>query len=95
MVVLDVSVPTGFAPVAETIEALVESNPKVKRYDIAGRKVILYIEYLPPNESLRLEFDALALYPVKAQPVTSQVYSYYNPQWRGETLGQSVTVAAR
>ena len=92
MVVLDISVPTGFAAVLETVEAVTDGNPKVKRYDIAGRKVIFYIEDLLPNESLRLEFDALALYPVKAQPVTSQVYSYYNPEWRGETIGRSVTV---
>ena len=92
MVVLDISVPTGFAAVLETVEAVVDGNPKVKRYDIAGRKVVFYIEDLLPNESLRLEFDALALYPVKAQPVTSQVYSYYNPHWRGETLGAGVTV---
>ena len=92
MVVLDISVPTGFAPVVETIEALVEGSPKVKRYDIAGRKVVLYVEDMLPGEGLSLEFEAVALYPVKAQPVASQVYSYYNPHWRGETLGQSVTV---
>ena len=92
MVVLDVSVPTGFAPVAATIEALLEEHPKLKRYDVAGRKVILYIDDMAPGDSLQLTFDAVALYPVRAQPVTSQVYSYYNPDWRGETLGQSVTV---
>lgn len=92
MVVLDVSVPTGFAPVAASIEALLEEHPKLKRYDIAGRKVILYVDDMAPGDSLRLAFDAVALYPVRAQPVTSQVYSYYNPDWRGETLGQSVTV---
>ena len=92
MVVLDISVPTGFAPVAETIEALVEGSTKVKRYDIAGRKIVLYVEDMLPGEELSLEFEAVALYPVKAQPVASQVYSYYNPRWRGETLGQSVTV---
>ncbi|MCY3913295.1 MAG: MG2 domain-containing protein [Chloroflexi bacterium] len=92
MVVLDVSVPTGFAPVAATIEALLEEHPKLKRYDVAGRKVILYIDDMAPGDSLQLAFVAVALYPVRAQPVTSQVYSYYNPDWRGETLGQSVTV---
>ena len=92
MVVLDVSVPTGFAPVAASIGALLEEHPKLKRYDSAGRKVILYIDDMAPGDSLRLAFDAVALYPVRAQPVTSQVYSYYNPNWRGETLGQSVTV---
>ena len=92
MVVLDISVPTGFAPVTETIARLVDDNPKVRRYEVAGRKVILYIEDMAPEESIRLDFDAVARYPVRAQPVTSQVYSYYNPQWRGETLGQSVIV---
>ena len=93
MVVLDVSVPTGFAPVVEGIKKLVSGNAKIKRFDLAGRKVILYIEDLAPEESLRIQFDAVALYPVRAQPVTSQVYSYYNPQWRGEVLGESVTVS--
>ena len=54
--------------------------------------MILYIDDMAPGDSLQLAFDAVALYPVRAQPVTSQVYSYYNPEWRGETLGQSVTV---
>ena len=94
MVVLDVSVPTGFAPVVEGIKKLVSGNAKIKRFDLAGRKVILYIEDLAPEESLRIQFDAVALYPVRAQPVTSQVYSYYNPQWRGEVLGESVTVSS-
>ena len=93
MVVLDVSVPTGFAPVVEGIEKLVSGNAKIKRFDLAGRKVILYIEDLAPEESLRIQFDAVALYPVRAQPVTSQIYSYYNPQWRTEVLGESVTVS--
>ena len=92
MVVLDVSVPTGFAPVVEGIKELVSGNAKIKRFDLAGRKVILYIQDLAPEESLRIQFDAVALYPVRAQPVTSQVYSYYNPQWRVEVLGESVTV---
>ena len=92
MVVVDVAVPTGFAPAAGTVQALLEEHPKLKRFDIAGRKVILYIDDMAPGESLQLVFDAVARYPVRAQPVTSQVYSYYNPEWRAETLGQSVTV---
>ena len=93
MVVLDVAVPTGFAPVDESVLAIVEDVPQVKRREIAGRKVILYIEDLAPDEPLRLQFQARAQYPVRAQPVTSQVYSYYTPNWRGETLGGGVVVA--
>ena len=92
MVVLDVSVPTGFAPVSESIEALVNDNASVKRYDVAGRKIILYIEDMAPGESLSFQFQARALYPVRAKPVTSQVYSYYNPERKGETIGGGMTV---
>ena len=95
MVVLDIAVPTGFSPVVETVETLVNDNSKVKRFDVAGRKVVLYIEDMLPNESFEIQIDARALHPVRAQRVTSEVYSYYNPQWRAENLGERVTVAER
>ena len=95
MVVLDVSIPTGFAPVTETVKALVEEDPRIKRYEVAGRKVILYIEDLLQNRPMRMQFEAVALYPVRAQPVVSQVYSYYTPGRKGESLGRSVTVDSR
>ena len=93
MVVLDVAVPTGFAPVDETVRAVVADVSQVKRRETAGRKVIFYIEDLAPGEPLRLQFQARAQYPVRAQAVTSQVYSYYTPHWRSETLGGDVVVA--
>ena len=92
MVVLDIAVPTGFAPVTGSIEALVEETPRLKRFDIASRKVILYLEDLLPNESISLEFTARAVHPVRAKAATSEVYSYYNPDMRGETLGGAITV---
>ena len=92
MVVLDIAVPTGFAPVADSIEALVDGTPRLKRFDVAGRKVILYLEDLLPNESITLEFAARAMHPVRAKAITSEVYSYYNPDMRGESLGGAITV---
>ena len=93
MVVLDVAVPTGFGPADESVRAIVEEHQQVKRRETTGRKVIFYIEDLLPGEPLRLRFQAIAQYPVRAQAVTSQVYSYYTPHWRGETLGGDVVVA--
>ncbi|MBI4321253.1 MAG: alpha-2-macroglobulin [Chloroflexi bacterium] len=87
MVVLDIAVPTGFAPVHESIASIAKKQPKLKRHDVAGRKVILYIEDMSPNEELSFTFQARALYPVKAQAVTSTAYAYYRPEWRGESLG--------
>jgi len=92
MVVLDISVPTGFVPAEESIQEVVEGEPRIKRYDIAARKVIFYIEDMAPGDKMEFEFETLATYPVRAKGVTSQVYSYYKPEWKGETLSQPVVV---
>ncbi len=93
MVVLDIAMPTGFAPVKDSITALVKKSPNIKRYDIAGRKVIFYIEDMKPGDSLAFAFQAKALYPVRAKGVVSQAYSYYRPEWKREALGVAMTVA--
>jgi CD109 antigen len=92
MVVLDIAVPTGFAPVRESLDELMDSRANLKRYEVAGRKVIFYIEDMRPNQTIAFEFQARALYPVRAKEVTSQAYSYYKPEWKGETLGGAITV---
>ena len=92
MVVLDVAVPTGFAPVRGTVADLVEANANLKRFEVAGRKVILYIEDMEAGQTLSFEFQARASFPVRAKDVVSQVYSYYRPEYRGETMGGAITV---
>ena len=92
MVVLDVAVPTGFAPETPTLDDLTKRQAKVKRYDVAGRKVVFYVEDMAPEEEITLSFKARALYPVRAQAVASQAYSYYRPDWKGESLGGALVV---
>ena len=92
MTVLDISVPTGFVPVEDSIQKVAETEARIKRYDVAARKVIFYIEDMAPGDEIAFRFQALASYPVRAKGVTSQVYAYYKPEWKGETLGQPVVV---
>jgi CD109 antigen len=92
MVVVDVSVPTGFAPVTETLAEAVKKNPLIKRYDVAGRKVIFYVENMKPGEQIAFAFQVKAMYPVRAKGVTSTAYSYYQPEMRGESLSRDVVV---
>jgi CD109 antigen len=90
MVVLDVAVPTGFEPVRESLDTLMPDT--VKRYDVAARKVIFYLEDITPGQSVSFKFEAKALYPVRAKETVSQAYSYYNPQMQGEAQSGAVTV---
>jgi len=92
MIVLDISVPTGFAAVSETLDQVVANEPLVKRYEIAGRKVIFYIEGLKTGGSVDFNFQVKALYPVHSQPTASSGYSYYNQSLRGETMTEGVVV---
>ncbi len=62
MTVLDVSVPTGFAAVDESLARLLE-KPKIKRYDVAGRKVIVYIEDMNPGDTVSFSFQARGALP--------------------------------
>jgi CD109 antigen len=92
MIVLDVSVPTGFAPVTDSVVAVTQKMANIKRYEVAGRKVIFYVENMQPGQLIAFDFQVKALYPVKAKGVTSTAYSYYRPDIKGETLGVAVTV---
>jgi CD109 antigen len=92
MVIIDISVPTGFAPVTETLDRLLEREARIKRYEIAGRKVIFYIENMFAGDKISFGFQVVALHPVKAKAVSSQAYSYYKPELKGETLGQEIVV---
>ncbi len=92
MTVLDISIPTGFAPDNESITRLVEGQEKFKRYEVAGRKVIFYIENLFSGDTLNFSFKARAMYPVRAKGVSSQAYAYYQPEITGETLSGDIVV---
>ena len=91
MTVLDIAVPTGFAPVTETLDTVVREfsgkEPRITRYDIAARKVIFYIETMKPGDALAFRFDARALYPVRATVAPSRAYAYYKPEVAGEDIG--------
>ena len=92
MLVVDISVPTGFTADTASIEALMKSQPLIKRYDISGRKVIFYIDNLKAGTKLNFSFKVLAQYPVKAKGAPSQAYSYYQPDFKGESLGVDMTI---
>ncbi len=92
MMILDISVPTGFSPVHSSLEQVI-SDGLATRYEIGGRKVIFYVDDLQRGEELEIGFDIRALLPVKAKGGTSTAYSYYKPEVRTEARGVDFQVS--
>ncbi len=91
MMIVDVGVPTGFATVTETLDALVGER-LITRYEVAGRKVIFYLDGLQRGEQRTLRFQVKARFPVRATIPDSQAYSYYEPDVRAEAGGNEIIV---
>ncbi|MCD4820486.1 MAG: alpha-2-macroglobulin [Methanococcoides sp.] len=91
MMIVDIAVPTGFTPVGSSLEALKEDGT-ITRYEIAGRKVILYIDEMMPSEIMEFSLQMRAMFPVKAMVQESSAYSYYDPEVKAEVKGMNVTV---
>ncbi len=92
MTILDIAVPTGFAPVQSSLDEVV-SQGLATRVEVAGRKVIFYIDDLERGRELRIGFKIRALFPVRALGGTSRAYSYYKPDVRTEAAGQKFVVS--
>lgn len=90
MMIVDVGVPTGFAPVRESLDALVEAGT-VSRAEVAGRKVILYVDGLAGGEQRTFTFQVKAQFPVRAVTPDSKAYLYYEPDVRAEHAGRKIT----
>ena len=91
MMIVDVGVPTGFAVVQETLDALVDAG-KVSKVEVAGRKVIFYVDEMAPGEARTLNFQVKARFPVRAIIPDSKAYLYYDPDVRAEAAGRNIAV---
>jgi len=93
MVIADVGVPTGFEPVQESLDALIEGK-KVERIERAVRKIIFYVSELTRGEPLKFDFQVRALFPIRAAPAPSIAYDYYEPDEKGIDPGTGLTIGA-
>jgi CD109 antigen len=90
MMIVDVGVPTGFSPVQESLDALIEAGI-VSRVEVAGRKVILYVDGLTSGQQRTFTFQVKARFPVRAVIPDSRAYLYYEPDIRAEDQGTKIT----
>jgi hypothetical protein len=86
--------PPGFEVVTEDVEALIAQSAlqptRIKRFEIVGRSLRLYLENL--QASARFSFRLRARLAVRAQTGGATVYDYYNPSVRGEQQPSVVVV---
>lgn len=93
MMIVDVGVPTGFEAVQQSLDAIVSAQIASK-VELAGRKVIFYIDGLTGGEQRSLVFQVKARFPVRAVIPDSKAYLYYEPDIRAEAAGKQITVGS-
>src|SRR5207247_4399798 len=82
MVMLDLPIPAGFAPVAEDFSKLVQAG-RIAKFQMNARTVIVYLRSLEPGTPLKLEYGLRATLPVKVTVPAARVYGYYEPPEQG------------
>eukprot|EP00057_Strongylocentrotus_purpuratus_P031565 XP_785018.3 PREDICTED: C3 and PZP-like alpha-2-macroglobulin domain-containing protein 8 [Strongylocentrotus purpuratus] len=95
MAVVEVSLLTGFSADIESLERLImDRQNKLKRYEIDGRRVILYFDEISSQCMTCVIFNAWRNFVVgKMQPVPVKVYDYYEPHYE-ETRFYNVSSAS-
>jgi hypothetical protein len=95
--IVDLGVPPGFEVVTEDLDELIRQSAglvtKVRRYELTGKQIILYMENL--DYKISFGYRLRAKVPLKAQVPSSSVYDYYNPEISGSQTPTLVTVTPR
>jgi uncharacterized protein YfaS (alpha-2-macroglobulin family) len=101
MVVLDLGIPPGFEVEAEDLSARVQQDfqkgeeypgATVKRFDLTGRQIIVYLANLSYREPISFHYGLRAKYPLRVKTPASTAYDYYNPEQVGVAQPEVVAV---
>lgn len=91
MVVVEVGVPTGLTPLRASLEQLLVSSA-VKRYELYGDKVVLYLDDMSPGQQASYAFEMRGSLRAQAKAVPVRAYAYYIPEWQGEAMTGELSV---
>jgi hypothetical protein len=101
MVVLDLGIPPGFEVQAGDLSARVQQDLQkgeeypgatVKRFDLTGRQIIVYLQNLSYGEPISFHYGLRAKYPLRVKTPASTAYDYYNPEQVGVAQPEVVAV---
>eukprot|EP00057_Strongylocentrotus_purpuratus_P007516 XP_011661990.1 PREDICTED: complement C3 isoform X1 [Strongylocentrotus purpuratus] len=82
MGIIDVGLYSGFVLVSERLEDMVQTDHLhlVQRYEVSQRSVIFYLDEIPADQDICMEFNARReIHVGNVQPVAIRVYDYYSP----------------
>jgi len=99
--IIDLGLPPGFTVETEDLARLVDRfrdlpddypHAQIKRFELTGRQIILYVKNLNGTEPLTISYRLRAKFPLVAQTRASQAYDYYNPDASADAAPQLLTV---
>src|SRR5262249_51095171 len=93
MVMLDLPVPAGFAPVTDALTSLAAAGV-VAKFQLTPRSIIVYLRSLGPKQPWQLRYRLRATMPVKVAVPPARVYEYYNADNQGFSSAAAFAVAA-
>jgi uncharacterized protein YfaS (alpha-2-macroglobulin family) len=94
MVMLDLPLPAGFAPVAEDFQGMVRVGT-IARYQVRPLQVLVYLRDLAPSKPLELSYHLRATMPVQVTAPGARAYEYYAPEREGRSTGARFVVKAK
>jgi len=91
MVMLELPVPAGFAPVADDFNALLQKGT-IARFQIKPGQVLVYLRDLAAGQPLEVSYRLQAQMPVKVAVPAARVYEYYAPERQGQSQAATLVV---
>ena len=91
MVLVDLGIPPGFDLMTEDLDALVAEGV-FRRYEPAGRQVILYFDEIPAGPPVVLSYRLVARNPMRGEAPSSEAYLYYDPSVRTQARPVQIEV---
>ncbi|XP_071947324.1 venom factor-like [Antedon mediterranea] len=81
MSIIEVGIYSGFRAKEEDLELILKEIDLVKKYEFQDRSVVFYLDSIPRDERVCVNFRAERVIVVSAiQPVAVHVYDYYEPE---------------
>ncbi len=84
MVILDLSIPAGFAIDADDLSRAVTAGTLAK-FQLTARSAIVYLRQLDPGAPLTIRYHLRATMPVKLTVPAARAYDYYDPSRQGSS----------